>query len=146
MDLDSPLHTGVCKALEGFVGSRRSRCLAVRGRCGAAMVAVPNVWPLGNIYNIWLLDPSKAGIGATSKGAWYMELFVRHLRLSTYILLSLFIYTYLWPKDLQATCSTFAPGWVGMVFARNVAVGWLLYGGWHWILYDSVSSSHGSSR
>jgi hypothetical protein len=63
--------------------------------------------------------------------------FVRHLRLGTYILLSLFIYTYLCPKDLEATCGTIAPGWVGMVFARNVLTGWMLYGGWHHILYDS---------
>eukprot|EP01044_Picomonas_judraskeda_P042296 COSAG03_NODE_21702_length_300_cov_4.129353_1_plen_28_part_01 len=24
------------------------------------MVRVPNVWPLGNIYNIWMLDPKTA--------------------------------------------------------------------------------------
>ena len=63
-------------------------------------------------------------------------MFVRHLRLGTYILLSLFIYTYLWPEDL-AVCKTFQPGWVGMVIGRNLAMGWLLYGGWHYILYDS---------
>ena len=62
--------------------------------------------------------------------------FVRHLRLGTYILLSLFIYPFLWPEDL-AVCKTFQPGWVGMVIGRNLAMGWMLYGGWHYILYDS---------
>ena len=109
------------------------------------MVAIPNVWPLGNIYNIYNLDP-KALPAATSQGAWYFELFVRYLRLSTYLLIAGFTYAYLWPIDLVLECKEFAPGWVATVFARNLAVGWLLYGGWHWILYDSVSSSHGSSR
>jgi hypothetical protein len=36
-------------------------------------LSVPNVWPLGNLYNIWKLDPAAAGTGATSKGAWYFE-------------------------------------------------------------------------
>ena len=33
---------------------------------------VLNLWPLGNIWNIWHLDPSKPA-GVTSKGAWYFE-------------------------------------------------------------------------
>jgi hypothetical protein len=99
------------------------------------MVRVPNVWPLGNIYNIWMLDP-KTAPKTTSQGAWYFELFVRYLRLSTYVLLTAFQYKYLFPKDL-AICKDFTLDWVGMVYARNLCIGWLLYGGWHWILYVS---------
>ncbi len=99
------------------------------------MVAVPNVWPLGNIYNIWMLDP-KAAPKTTSQGAWYFELIVRYLRLSTYVLLTLFQYQYLFPKDLSI-CKNFTADWVAMVYARNLCIGWLLYGGWHWILYVS---------
>ena len=99
------------------------------------MVSVPNVWPLGNIYNIWRLDP-KAAPETTSQGAWYFELIVRYLRLSTYVLLTLFQYQYLFPKDLSI-CKNFTADWVGMVYARNLCIGWLLYGGWHWILYVS---------
>ena len=34
-------------------------------------------------------------------------------------------------------CKVLAPAWISVVFIRNLAVGWLLYGGWHWILYES---------
>ena len=50
------------------------------------MVRVPNVWPLGNIYNIWMLDP-KTAPKTTSQGAWYFELFVRYLVLSNSLVL-----------------------------------------------------------
>jgi len=98
-------------------------------------MAIPNIWPLGNIYNMWMLDPAVA-TQTTSQGAWYFELFVRYLRLSTYLLLTLFQYQYLYPKDI-AVCKEFAVPWVAMVYVRNLAIGWLLYGGWHYILYMS---------
>lgn len=31
-----------------------------------------------------------------------------------------------------------APGWISFVIARNVVTIWILYGGWHWVLYVSV--------
>eukprot|EP01045_Picozoa_sp_COSAG04_P053349 COSAG04_NODE_23243_length_341_cov_1.070248_1_plen_98_part_01 len=54
----------------GLSGSQ----LAIERRASrdAPVPMVLNLWPLGNIYNIWHLDPSKPA-GVTSKGAWYFE-------------------------------------------------------------------------
>eukprot|EP01050_Picozoa_sp_SAG11_P016208 SAG11_NODE_2185_length_3711_cov_1.448228_1_plen_303_part_00 len=117
------------------LSSRRTPDLGSGPVRAGPMPLVPNVWPLGNIYNIWMLDP-KAAPEATSQGAWYFELFVRYLRLSTYVLLTLFQYTYLFPEDLTI-CRDFTLDWVGMVYVRNLGIGWMLYGRWHWILYVS---------
>jgi hypothetical protein len=106
-------------------------------------MAIPNVWPIGNIINLIRLDPTAEKVG-TSKGAWYFELGVRYLRLSTYLLIAMFIQAYMWP-DVMKECTEFGP-WVGLVFGRNLAIGWLLYGGWHWILYESPFHDKMESR
>lgn len=89
------------------------------------------------------------------QGAWYLELLARHIRLSTYIFLALF-YHYTFDMEwvslgaggnvgvisklmrlftMQAV--TLTPGWIAWVFARNYLVMGVMYGGWHWVLFDS---------
>ena len=72
----------------------------------------------------------------TGKGSALYEIGARHLRLSTYILLAWAAYTVPGSFPLDEA-HEWRAGWVLRVLFRNVALMWLLYGGWHYILYDS---------
>jgi hypothetical protein len=92
------------------------------------------VFPLLNMYRVHNLDPSKPVVKALSQ-PWYMDLPARYLRTTTYLGLALFAYHFCFPLE-QA--GTLAPGWIALVFARNVTIGHILYGGWHHFLYRSA--------
>lgn len=40
------------------------------------------------------------------------------------------------------TCRTFQPGWIAQVFARNMALLWIVFGGWHLYLYTFKRKGH----
>eukprot|EP00040_Diaphanoeca_grandis_P003406 m.24862 g.24862 ORF g.24862 m.24862 type:complete len:320 (+) comp14775_c0_seq1:183-1142(+) len=94
-------------------------------------------FPFQNVWNI-IKHEAKADwdseVEGSAKGKWYMELFGRHVRLSTYIFLAIaYHYTFdmEWAKELKL-------GWISFVFARNYFVMVVIYGGWHWFLYESM--------
>eukprot|EP00036_Acanthoecidae_sp_10tr_P010849 CAMPEP_0182926030 /NCGR_PEP_ID=MMETSP0105_2-20130417/10789_1 /TAXON_ID=81532 ORGANISM="Acanthoeca-like sp., Strain 10tr" /NCGR_SAMPLE_ID=MMETSP0105_2 /ASSEMBLY_ACC=CAM_ASM_000205 /LENGTH=314 /DNA_ID=CAMNT_0025063903 /DNA_START=55 /DNA_END=999 /DNA_ORIENTATION=- len=94
-------------------------------------------FPLLNIYRVIKLEATAdwdAPITDSAKGAWYLELLARHVRLSTYVFLALF-YHYTFDMDWAKTLS---PGWIAWVFARNYLVMVAMYGGWHWFLFESA--------
>lgn len=39
-------------------------------------------------------------------------------------------------------CRTFQPGWIAQMFLRNMALLWLVFGGWHFYLYTIRGKSH----
>jgi sterol desaturase/sphingolipid hydroxylase (fatty acid hydroxylase superfamily) len=91
------------------------------------------VFPVLNMYKVWQLDPSKPVVKALAQ-PWYMDLPARYLRTTTYLGLALFTYCFCFPL---AQAATLQPGWMALVVARNVAIGHILYGGWHHFLYKS---------
>ena len=91
------------------------------------------VFPLLNIYRIATFDPGEKTLSAAS-GAWWQDLPARYIRTTTYLGLALFSYAYTFPLDRAAVLSY---DWMLLILARNVAIGYLLYGGWHHFLYQS---------
>ena len=49
-------------------------------------------------------------------------------------------YTYVQPDITRA--KEFEPGWISLIAGRNLALMWLVYGGWHWYHYMMRYSSH----
>jgi len=95
-------------------------------------MGLPNLWPVANVINIILLDPRDR---ATSTiGEWYFELFVRHLRWTTYIFVAWLSYTFTFPIEKAKFWSL---DWVLVVLLRDLAIVCLFYGGWHWMLFES---------
>eukprot|EP01051_Picozoa_sp_SAG22_P019656 SAG22_NODE_3699_length_1569_cov_1.721769_1_plen_355_part_00 len=93
------------------------------------------VFPVLNIYNVVTgPDPMPPPKASSAAGAWYMDLPARYLRTTTYLGLALFAYSYTFPLDQAAT---FSYDWMLLVLARNLAIGYTLYGGWHHFLYES---------
>lgn len=94
-------------------------------------------FPFQNVYNIIKAEACAEWDAPTSKGSWAFELLARHIRLSTYIVLAL-LYNYTfdlaWAKELEF-------GWIAYVFARNYLLMVIMYGGWHWFLFDSMYST-----
>lgn len=96
-------------------------------------------FPIQNIINIIKLEASAdwdAEVSGSAKGAWYMELAARHIRLSTYVFLALIYWATFnmdWAKEWRVE-------WVAYVFARNYALMVIMYGGWHWFLFESFWS------
>lgn len=77
------------------------------------------------------------GARATATKSWVGELAVRHLRLCTYLCVTLAAYS-TWP--VEAAAEGFRFHWVAEVVLRNFFVEALFFGGWHWFLYDRPSS------
>ena len=69
-----------------------------------------------------------------SKGSALYEIGARHLRLATYVILAYGAYAIPGSFPLDEA-HEWRWGWVLRVAARNFALMWLLYGGWHWALY-----------
>ena len=91
------------------------------------------VFPVLNMWKVWNLDPAAPVVKALAQ-PWYMDLPARYLRTTTYLGLALFTYNFCFPL---AQAATVEPGWVAAVFARNIMIGHILYGGWHQFLYKS---------
>lgn len=94
-------------------------------------------FPLLNMWNIKKLADAPDAVTTSAKGAWYQELSMRYVRWSTYIFLAL-VYHYTfdmnWAKELN-------PEWIAYVFLRNYLLMGIMYGGWHWFLFDSAFAS-----
>ena len=112
-------------------------------------------WPVLNVYRIWRREAACARqapagpVGAAKAGdnddeeqdgtqSWFGELFVRYLRLSTYLVVALLAYRFTWP--FEAAAKGFAPRWIALVVGRNLFVEALLVGGWHWFVYERPSA------
>lgn len=67
------------------------------------------------------------------------ELLLRYARLITYVVVAVGAYAFTCPLERAHTLQL---DWILMVLARNLAVCWLCYGGWHWFLYDSPWGSY----
>ena len=104
-------------------------------------------WPVLNLIRLQSLvalshksgyDADKAilekngGSDAGAKQGPLAELFFRHLRLSTYMVVTLV--TYFWFFPLQRAAE-YEVGWIAEVVARNLAIEVICYGGWHLCLY-----------
>eukprot|EP00051_Salpingoeca_urceolata_P019976 m.295707 g.295707 ORF g.295707 m.295707 type:complete len:319 (-) comp19516_c1_seq8:2234-3190(-) len=91
-------------------------------------------FPILNVLRVLALDP-KASLAAEAQQTWYGELAVRHLRLSTYLVLALlYWYSFPWQFEKAATLSL---DWIACILLRNIVVCGGLYGFWHWFLYEN---------
>lgn len=50
--------------------------------------------------------------------------------------------TWLWLQPGLETCKTFHVSWIAQMFIRNMAMLWILYGGWHFYLYTLKKRGH----
>ena len=103
-------------------------------------------WPIENIIRILLIEKnnkqSKKALGGdlckspnnNLKQGLGAELVVRHLRLLTYLVITYLAYQYTWPID---EAKEWKLRWVLKVLFRNLLIEILLYGGWHYFLYES---------
>ena len=104
-------------------------------------------WPIENIIRILLIEKdneqSKKDLGGdlrkkspnnNLKQGLGAELVVRHLRLLTYLVITYLAYQYTWPID---EAKEWKLRWVIKVLFRNLLIEILLYGGWHYFLYES---------
>lgn len=103
-------------------------------------------WPLGNAIELAsvmsqprnVAGPPKeaakaaAALSSSSQHLAY-ELFARFGRLFIYLVVALASYRFACPLEAAAV---WAPGWVGLVLFRNLAIMLLFYGGWHAAIYD----------
>eukprot|EP00045_Choanoeca_perplexa_P002842 m.26971 g.26971 ORF g.26971 m.26971 type:complete len:311 (+) comp11736_c0_seq1:43-975(+) len=88
-------------------------------------------FPIQNIIEILTMDEDAAIDSVKGKGLW-AEMAIRHVRLSTYVILALlYYYTFdlSWAKE--PSVAMFAYLW-----ARNILLGMVFYGGWHIFLYE----------
>eukprot|EP00054_Salpingoeca_dolichothecata_P024088 m.163025 g.163025 ORF g.163025 m.163025 type:complete len:307 (-) comp24903_c0_seq6:53-973(-) len=92
-------------------------------------------FPILNVLEILQLVNQKDSQkqAAPPKTTWYAEILIRHLRFGTYIALAI-IYHYTfslhWIKEWPPW------QWIGYIFVRNWTFMAVLYGGWHWFLYE----------
>jgi len=90
-------------------------------------------------------QPPKGAATENKKGekkeeyAWYQELFVRHLRLSTYLLIAYLSYQHDLSSNILARAAVYKPDWMLEVLARNVLIMLCTYGVWHLFLYGPLS-------
>eukprot|EP01084_Bolivina_argentea_P002570 4756_1 len=106
---------------------------------------LPDIWPVFNIINIILLDENKAkGINDRDTYVWYYELIVRHLRLSTYLIVASIVYYFTFPSYSQLLILDISLKWwikwFAIIFIRDQFVTYFFYASWHYILYDSKLS------
>ena len=50
-----------------------------------------------------------------------------------YLLITIFIWFHFQPAVPR--CVEFKPGWIALLFLRNLGLAWVIYGGWHLLLY-----------
>ncbi len=50
--------------------------------------------------------------------------------------------TWLYFQPALETCKTFQVGWIAQMFLRNIALLWIIYGGWHLYLYTLRKRGH----
>ncbi len=102
-------------------------------------------WPIENIIRILSMEPNnnsgrkKNTSGANNnnnnlKQGLGAELIVRHLRLITYLTITYLAYQYTWPIE---EAKEWKLRWILIVLFRNLFIEFLLYGGWHYFLYES---------
>lgn len=96
-------------------------------------------WPVENIVKISKLENSKQPYVKESTKHWASELITRHVRLSTYLFVSLVAYNLTW--DLDQAAKGWSWTWMLPVVLLNLAVEGIFYGGWHWYLYDRVTAN-----
>tara|TARA_B110000211_G_C13944947_1_gene493457 strand:+ start:121 stop:672 length:552 start_codon:yes stop_codon:yes gene_type:complete len=70
---------------------------------------------------------------------WANELIQRHIRLSTYLVVTFFAHRYTFP--LEAAAKGWSLNWIGIIVGRNLFLMLFFVGGWHYYLYDRVSSN-----
>lgn len=97
----------------------------------------PSLWPVTNIIYILTLKPGSEDLpivpGASDSVLWDMVL--RYFRKTTYILLAFGVYRYQYEWLLKEAAAWHFQ-WVLAVCIRNVLMIHILYGGWHWFLYE----------
>ena len=102
-------------------------------------------WPVKNILSAYSAE-RKATTTTKTKEIntvhWIGELFQRHLRLSTYLFVTLLAYKYTWPFEQASKGWSF--DWMAIIIGRNLGLMMVAVGGWHWFLYDRVSPSPSS--
>merc|ERR1712072_510038 len=98
-----------------------------------------NVWPCTNAINVLLLKPGSDPDIVGAANHWAFELGIRHLRLTTYLFVSLAVWWYSYPALLEQAVR-WEVNWVAAVVMRNMLIIHLFYGGWHWFLYDRKDS------
>ena len=117
---------------------------------------IPNIWPVISLIKIHVLSiendhhdskvmkdnpKNESQESFTSKGLQNTatELFARHLRLSTYLILAMFTYYVLpYPDILAVEMSRMhVVYWAPYILVRNIVMVGTLYGGWHYFLYEN---------
>eukprot|EP00730_Choanoeca_flexa_P019591 TRINITY_DN9579_c0_g1_i1.p1 TRINITY_DN9579_c0_g1~~TRINITY_DN9579_c0_g1_i1.p1 ORF type:complete len:326 (+),score=18.44 TRINITY_DN9579_c0_g1_i1:107-1084(+) len=88
-------------------------------------------FPIQNVINILMMDEDAAVDTVKGKGIM-AELAVRHLRLSTYVLLAM-IYHFTFNISVAHQLSW---SWIAYLWVRNIILGLVFYGGWHVFLYE----------
>lgn len=97
----------------------------------------------------------KRGEWRPAKGVSFAPIFMwpwKALRFLRWLLNYLFTWNVLWfgitlltwayfQPSLE-TCRTFQAGWIGRMFLRNLALLWIIYGGWHLYLYAWKCRGH----
>ena len=92
------------------------------------MFPVSNVWHISN----GVRGLTQTQVGASSKQGAVAELLARHLRLSTYMVVTLCTYAFCFPLERAKVLKL---DWILVVLMRNLMVELLFYGGWHVYLY-----------
>eukprot|EP01084_Bolivina_argentea_P168337 291957_1 len=105
-------------------------------------MSLPNIWPIFNFINLVNLKESRSNIKnkqtEDTKTTWYSELIIRHLRLSTYLIVAYFAYTFTFPSYNQLTNITFPwKYWITIIIIRDQCIVLSFYSLWHYILYNS---------
>ena len=102
------------------------------------MPFLPQIWPVLNTINIILMEEGGNPNDKLQNYEWYHELFYRHLRLSTYIIVAYVAYIFTFPHSIDSlTLTDLFTYWVVLILIRDCIVTYLFYGYWHWLLYDS---------
>ena len=108
-------------------------------------------WPVLNIVQMRALKTAEGAAAAakeaSAKAGPVAELLGRHLRLSTYLFFTLLTLWAGYGPGWEARAAALEPRWVLEVLARNLAVEWVCYGGWHLWLYGGLGvASHVSGN
>ena len=104
-----------------------------------------NVWPATNVVDILLLKPGSDADSTAQSGGMFAELFQRHLRWSTYVIIAVATWMCGYTDLIALAAPPVSTAAVARLFliiaARNLAIVHAFYGGWHWFLYERAQTA-----
>ena len=93
-------------------------------------------WPIRNILNIVAAEKGQT-LPVKKTTHWASELIQRHIRLSSYLLVTYLSYTFTFPID--AASKGWHINWISIIIFRNLFLMLFFVHGWHWYLYERIS-------